>query len=169
MNYLEVENRKYAPMHRKKSQEYPYLQNKNGLPLTGISCFLIMLFSSPKRLLRRMSLHWFLQFLGGQMYAIIETGGKQFRVEKGDVIDVELLASDTSGKVEFKNVLLINSGKAVKIGTPHIANSAVKGELLQEVRGPKVIAFKYKKRKHIRRKVGHRQHYSRVKITDIIG
>ena len=101
------------------------------------------------------------------MYAIIETGGKQYRVEKGDVIDVELLGS-SSEKVEFKRVLFINNGSAVKIGTPHIATGAVLGELVQQVRGPKVIAFKYKRRKGIRRKVGHRQRYSRVKITDIV-
>ncbi len=103
------------------------------------------------------------------MYAIIETGGKQYRVEKGDVIDVELLDPDANGKVEFKNVLFINNGNAVKIGNPNIAQSVVRGEFLEESRGPKVIAFKYKKRKGIRRKVGHRQRYSRVKITDIEG
>lgn len=103
------------------------------------------------------------------MYAIIETGGKQYRVEKGDVIDVELLDATEEQKIEFKHVLFINSGSAVKIGNPHIAKSSVMGEFVQEVKGPKVIAFKYKKRKTIRRKVGHRQRYSRVKITDIVG
>ncbi|MBI2742683.1 MAG: 50S ribosomal protein L21 [Chlamydiales bacterium] len=103
------------------------------------------------------------------MYAIIETGGKQYRVEKGDLIDVELLTPPSSGKVEFKNVILLNDGSSVKIGAPHVAKSRVVGELIQEVRGPKVIAFKYKRRKGIRRKVGHRQRYSRVKITDIEG
>ncbi|HSW86208.1 MAG TPA: 50S ribosomal protein L21 [Rhabdochlamydiaceae bacterium] len=103
------------------------------------------------------------------MYAIIETGGKQYRVEKGDVIDVELTDPDSNGLIEFKNVLFINDGSAIKIGKPFIAKSAVKGELVEEVRGPKVIAFKYKRRKNIRKKVGHRQRYSRVKITDITG
>jgi large subunit ribosomal protein L21 len=101
------------------------------------------------------------------MYAIIESGGKQYRVEKGDVIDVELLESNTGPKVEFKHVLFLSTGSATKIGTPHILKSIVHGELLEEVKGPKVIAFKYKRRKPIRRKVGHRQRYSRVKITDI--
>jgi len=103
------------------------------------------------------------------MYAIIETGGKQYRVEKGDVINVELIASDDSKKVEFKHVLFINNGNSTKIGNPHISKGIVTGELLQEVKGPKVIAFKYKRRKGIRRKVGHRQRYSRIKITDILG
>lgn len=102
------------------------------------------------------------------MYAIIETGGKQYRVEKGDVIDVELL-NTAEKNVEFSNVLFINNGTNVKLGNPHIAKSLVKAELMQEVKGPKVVAFKYKQRKGIRRKVGHRQRYSRVKITDIVG
>lgn len=103
------------------------------------------------------------------MYAIIETGGKQYRVEKGDVIDVELLDAQAGETVEFKNVLFVNNAGDVKVGTPNVAQSVVQGELLQEVKGPKVIAFKYKQRKPFRRKVGHRQKYARVKITEIIG
>jgi large subunit ribosomal protein L21 len=102
------------------------------------------------------------------MYAIIETGGKQYRVEKGDVIDVELLSSAQNGKIEFKHVLFVNNGSATKIGNPFVAKGLVTGELVQEIQGPKVIAFKYKRRKGIRRKVGHRQRYSRVKITEIV-
>lgn len=103
------------------------------------------------------------------MYAIIETGGKQYRVEKGDIIDVELLEAKAGEKVEFNHVLFINNAGAVKIGNPHVAKSSVQGELMQEVKGPKEIAFKYKQRKPFRRKVGHRQRYARVKITEIIG
>ncbi len=103
------------------------------------------------------------------MYAIIETGGKQYRIEKGDVIDVELVETPESGKVEFKNVLFLNTGKATSVGAPHVAKSRVLAELIQEVRGPKVVCFRYKRRKGIRRKVGHRQRYTRVKITDIEG
>jgi large subunit ribosomal protein L21 len=103
------------------------------------------------------------------MYAIIETGGKQYRVEKGDVIDVELLDEAAPGtEVAFKHVLFFNNGAAIKVGRPHVSGSFVKGELMQEARGPKVVAFKYKRRKSIRRKVGHRQRYSRVKIIDIV-
>lgn len=101
------------------------------------------------------------------MYAIIETGGKQYRVEKGDIIDVELLGTEKGSKVEFKSVLFINTGSSTKVGKPHVDGTVVIGELMQEVRGPKVISFKYKKRKNYRRKVGHRQNYSRVKITEI--
>lgn len=99
------------------------------------------------------------------MYAIIESGGKQFRVQEGDVIDVELLGEEKA--VKFDKVLFVNDGKNPKIGFPHIAKCAVHGELLGETKGPKVIAFKYKKRKNYRRTVGHRQKYSRVKITKI--
>ena len=110
-----------------------------------------------------------MKFQEVHMYAIIETGGKQYRVEKDDVIDVELLETNPDEKVEFTNVLFINNAGAVKIGNPYIAKSAVQGQLMEEVKGPKVIAFKYKKRKPFRRKVGHRQRYARVKITEIIG
>ena len=103
------------------------------------------------------------------MYAIIETGGKQYRVEQNDVIDVELLNTADSEKVEFKNVLFVSEGSDVKMGAPYLTDVTVKADLVGEVKGPKVIAFKYKKRKRYRRKVGHRQKYSRVKITEIAG
>jgi large subunit ribosomal protein L21 len=103
------------------------------------------------------------------MYAIIETGGKQYRVEKGDVIDVELIDSEAGKTVEFKNVLFVNNKGAVQIGNPHVTKFVVHGEFMQEVKGPKVVAFKYKQRKPFRRKVGHRQRYARVKITEITG
>ncbi len=103
------------------------------------------------------------------MYAIIETGGKQYRVEKDEVLDVELLDSEEGKTVEFTKVLFINDGKQIKVGAPYVAKSSVKGELVGEVKGEKVISFKYKRRKGIRRKVGHRQTYHRVKITEIVG
>lgn len=103
------------------------------------------------------------------MYAIIETGGKQYRVEKGDTIDVELLDIDGS-LVKFENILLISEAGNVKIGAPYLADTIVQAEIVkQDAKGPKVVAFKYKRRKPIRRKVGHRQRYTRIKITDIIG
>ncbi len=101
------------------------------------------------------------------MYAIIETGGKQYKVEQDDIIDVELLEAQAGEKVEFKNVLFVNNAGTVKIGNPYLGKCVVQGELLKEVKGPKEIAFKYKQRKPFRRKVGHRQRYARVKITQI--
>lgn len=107
------------------------------------------------------------------MYAIIETGGKQYRVEKDDIIDVEKLESAldaTKGKaVEFKTVLFFNDGKNIKVGSPYVAKAIVKGEFVADSKGPKVISFKYKQRKGVRRKVGHRQKYHRIKITEITG
>ncbi len=103
------------------------------------------------------------------MYAIIETGGKQYRVEQDDVIEVELLQPDQDGKIEFKNVLFLSEGTTIKVGAPYLSQCTVKAELLGEVKGPKVISFKYKKRKRYRRTVGHRQRYSKVKIIEIAG
>lgn len=101
------------------------------------------------------------------MYAIIESGSKQYRVEKGDEIDVELLHEDDGAKVSFESVLMLNDGKSIKIGTPNVAGCVVSGEVLGEVKGPKTISYKYKRRNNCRRKKGHRQRYARVKITEI--
>ena len=103
------------------------------------------------------------------MYAIIETGGKQYRVEKDDVIDVERLEAEKGQPVEFTNVLFWSDGKHAKVGSPYVEKAVVKGQLLMDSKGPKVISFKYKQRKGVRRKVGHRQKYHRIKITEITG
>ena len=103
------------------------------------------------------------------MYAIIKTGGKQYRVQEGDVIDVELLGTEVGAPVGFNEVLLVHDGSEARVGHPILANYTVHGELIATVRAPKVIAFKYKKRKNYRRKVGHRQNYARVLITKIGG
>ena len=100
------------------------------------------------------------------MYAVIKTGGKQYRVQEGDVIDVELLNDVIGNTVEFNQVLFLNDGQAISIGTPNLA-CKVKAEILGEIKGPKVIAYKYKKRKRTCKTIGHRQKYSRVKIVKI--
>ena len=100
-------------------------------------------------------------------YAVIQSGGKQYRVSEGDVIDVELLRGE-SKDVEF-DMLFLNDGKEIKVGEPLLTTKA-RGEVLGPVRGPKVIAYKYKQRKSsTRRKVGHRQDYLRVKIVGLGG
>lgn len=99
------------------------------------------------------------------MYAIIESGSKQYRVVEGDELNVELLDAET--KFVFDKVLLIDDGKNPIVGLPYVANCTVHAELIGEVKGPKVIAYKYRKRKKSRRLVGHRQKYTRVKITKI--
>lgn len=101
------------------------------------------------------------------MYAIIESGSKQYRVEQGDEIDVELLHEEDGAKVSFESVLMLNDGTKIQIGAPTVSGCTVMGEVLGEVKGPKVISYKYKRRKNCRRKKGHRQRYARVKITEI--
>ena len=101
------------------------------------------------------------------MYAIIQTGAKQYKVEKDSVIDVELLKTAKDGKVEFNEVLLLNDGTNIKVGDPIVKNCIVKGDVLDEIKGPKVFSFKYKKRKNFHKKKGHRQKYIQVKITEI--
>lgn len=100
-------------------------------------------------------------------YAIIKTGGKQYRVAKNEVIDIERIEGDAGASVEFNEVLLFADGSTIHIGQPHVANCRVKGELVEEIKGPKIDSVKYKQRKRQVRHWGHRQRYSRVKITDI--
>jgi large subunit ribosomal protein L21 len=102
-------------------------------------------------------------------YAIIRTGSKQYRVQEGDVIDVELIPAPNGDTIEFGDVLFQTDGASSRIGQPNVAGCRVIGQLLGEVRGEKVIAYKYKRRKNYHRKIGHRQHYCRVKITGIEG
>lgn len=98
------------------------------------------------------------------MYAIIKSGGKQYRVKEGSVIDVELLEDSLGSEVEFKDLLFVHTGDAALVGVPHVSGYVVKGEHLDVVPGPKVTSVKYIPGNH-RRKFGHRQHYSRIKIT----
>ena len=99
------------------------------------------------------------------MYAIIETGSKQYRVEEGDEINVELLEAEQN--VTFK-ALFVNDGQSSHIGQPYVPHCSVHAELLGETKGKKEVAYKYKQRKiSTRRLVGHRQKYSRIKITKI--
>ncbi|EPP35468.1 ribosomal protein L21 [Chlamydia ibidis] len=102
-------------------------------------------------------------------YAIIQTGSKQYQVRKGDVIDVELLDGVSEGQeVTFKEVLFAFDGSKAFVGAPVVSTACVKGELLAQVRGEKVFAYKYKRRKNYHRKVGHRQNYLRVRISDLV-
>lgn len=102
-------------------------------------------------------------------YAIIKTGGKQYKVSPGDVIDVELMGLEGKSAFECKEVVLHCKEGKTKFGAPLLAGASVIGEVIGSVRGPKVLAYKYKKRKNYRRKVGHRQNYTRVKINEVLG
>lgn len=103
------------------------------------------------------------------MYAVIRTGGKQYRVAKDDVVTIEKVAGDAGAKVEFTEVLMVGSGDGVKVGAPTVAGASVTAELVEHTRGPKLIAFKKRRRKNSRRKKGHRQDLSTVRITAITG
>jgi large subunit ribosomal protein L21 len=100
------------------------------------------------------------------MYAVIETGGKQYRVAPGDVIDVELTGSE-EGNVKFDRVLLVSGDAGVTVGSPVVAGALVNASLVSAVRGPKIRVFKMKKRKQYRRTKGHRQDLQRVRIDEI--
>lgn len=99
------------------------------------------------------------------MYAIIETGGKQYRVQEGDVLKVEKINAEEGAKVYF-NVLAINNGELVT-GKPYVENCAVEAEVIGQGKGDKVIIYKYKAKKDYRRKNGHRQPFTEVKITSL--
>ena len=103
------------------------------------------------------------------MYAVIKTGGKQYRVAKDDVLTVEKLDGDAGAEIEFKDVLMVGEGASVKVGKPLVSGAKVTAELVEQTRGPKVISFKKRRRKNSRRKRGHRQDLSTVRITGISG
>lgn len=102
------------------------------------------------------------------MYAVIETGGKQYRVQEGDVITVEKLNVEAGETVVFDKVLLMSDGKEVKVGAPYLTE-AVTGSVVENGKGKKVIIFKYKAKKDYRKKQGHRQPYTMVKIESLTG
>ena len=103
------------------------------------------------------------------MYAVIQTGGKQYRVEPGKTVVVEKLAGDKGAQVVFDQVLLVSSGDGanVTIGKPTVANAKVTGEIVEQGRGDKLVVFKFRRRKNYVRRNGHRQNYTAVKIADI--
>lgn len=103
------------------------------------------------------------------MYAIIELGGKQYNVQKGDVLEVEKqkAAKDTK-EVAIEKVLLVHKGESVDVGKPYVKGAHVTIEILGAAKGPKVMSFKYKRRKSTHWKKGHRQQLTRIKIKDIV-
>ena len=100
-------------------------------------------------------------------YAIIRTGGKQFRVEPGQTYRIPLLLGDAGAKVEFNDVLLGSDGNAVHTGVPTLSGAKVTGEIVKHGRGEKIVVFKFKRRKNYARKLGHRQDFTEVRINDI--
>ncbi len=102
------------------------------------------------------------------MYAVIETGGKQYRVQEGDIITIEKIKAEVGETVAFDKVLVLSDGNDVKVGTPYL-DAAVTGSVVEHGKGQKVIIFKYKAKKDYRKKQGHRQPYTMVKIESLTG
>ena len=102
------------------------------------------------------------------MYAVIETGGKQYRVQEGDIITIEKLNAAVGDVVTFDKVLVLGEGKDIKVGAPYVG-TAVTGTVVENGKGQKVIIFKYKAKKDYRKKQGHRQPYTMVKIESSSG
>jgi large subunit ribosomal protein L21 len=101
------------------------------------------------------------------MYAVVATGGKQYRVEAGTELLVERVAGDAGSSITFDRVLLIGDGDSVTVGTPTVDGASVSGTVVGDAKGPKLIIFKFKQKVKYRRHTGHRQHLTRVRIDDI--
>ena len=101
------------------------------------------------------------------MYAVIFTGGKQYKVSEGETLRVEKIPGEIGSSVSFDRVLMFSDGKTIKVGQPTLADVAVKGHIVEQGKAKKVIVFKYKKRKRYRKKLGHRQQYTALKIDTI--
>ena len=103
------------------------------------------------------------------MYAVIKTGGKQYRVGEGDLLRVEKIKGEVGEVIEFEEILMIVNGERVEIGRPVLNDSKVVGEIVEQGKGKKVIVFKSKRRKGYSKKQGHRQQYTLLKIKEIKG
>src|SRR3989338_5263678 len=103
------------------------------------------------------------------MYAIIKTGGKQYKVAKGDVLKIEKLPADAATTVNFEEVLLVANGDAIKLGKPLVVGAKVTAEVLEQGKADKVVSIRFKRRKHCLKWRGHRQQFTKIKITEIKG
>jgi large subunit ribosomal protein L21 len=101
------------------------------------------------------------------MYAVIKTGGKQYRVEQGDTLAIERLEGEPGHKVNFGEVLLVGSENATKIGRPLVNGASVGATIVEQGRAKKIVVFKFRRRKNYKRKKGHRQYFTRVRIDSI--
>lgn len=102
------------------------------------------------------------------MYAVVEINGKQYRAEKGATLTVDRFDAEKGSALSLDKVLLL-SGDTVKVGSPYVAGAAVKAVVQDEIKGDKVVVFKYKPKKDYRRKAGHRQRYTVLKVEEIVG
>jgi large subunit ribosomal protein L21 len=101
------------------------------------------------------------------MYAVIRTGGKQYKVHEDQVLRVEKLEGSEGSEIEFNDVLLYSDGETITLGSPQVENAVVKAHVLEQCKGKKQLVFKYKKRKGYRKMRGHRQHYTEIRIESI--
>jgi large subunit ribosomal protein L21 len=101
------------------------------------------------------------------MYAVVASGGKQYKVEAGEVLRVEKIDGEVGAKVAFDKVLMLSDGENVQIGRPVVADAVVNGHIVGQGKAKKILVFKYKRRKHYRRKQGHRQQFTAIKIDSI--
>jgi large subunit ribosomal protein L21 len=102
------------------------------------------------------------------VYAIIRDRGMQYRVEKGQVVKIDLLDAEPGSQIDLGEVLLIGDGEAVQVGTPLVSGALVKAEVIGVKKGEKIVVFRYRNKKRYRRRTGHRQRYTEIKISDII-
>lgn len=102
------------------------------------------------------------------MYAVISSGGKQYKVAEGEIIQLEKLSAELGEIVEFPVLLLANEGADVKLGAPFLTDAKVKASVVEHGRGDKITVVKFRRRKHHRKQMGHRQYYTAVKITEIL-
>ena len=103
------------------------------------------------------------------MYAVVKTGGKQYRVQSGESVRVESLPAEVGAAVSFDEVLMVGAGESVRVGTPFVAGATVNATVVAHGRGEKVRIFKMRRRKHFQKSQGHRQGYTEVRIDDIQG
>ena len=101
-------------------------------------------------------------------FAVVQTGGKQYRVHPGDVLDVERLPLDVGAPVDLSDVRLIAGGGEVLVGSPQVEGALVRAQVVEHLRGPKLVVFKYKAKTRYRRKTGHRQELTRLQIEDVV-
>ena len=103
------------------------------------------------------------------MYAVLQTGGKQYRVKSGEQVKVEALAADVGSAVSFDQVLMMGEGEGVRVGAPFLSGAKVKGTVVAHGKGEKVRIFKMRRRKHYAKSQGHRQTFTEVRIDEIVG
>lgn len=101
------------------------------------------------------------------MYAVIETGGQQFKVKEGDAVKIEKIEGEVGQKVNFEKILMVQTGEKVQLGSPYVQGAMVESEILAQQRHRKVIVFKYKRRQGYQKLQGHKQHFTKIRITKI--